>query len=223
MVLNVKLAIATALALSSSVAAQQPTNARPRPMVFGVALACTESFCEPGMRGRVRGAGRAASTGAPTYQAYPHIIAVAPGSAAERAGIQPGDVLETIDGLSLLSTQGAERMAQATAGEHVQLGFDRQGRPISFSLELGPPSIVSSGSKRLMGDYMQLQGRISGNVSMEVWSEEPVYMLPDSASGSIDLQLGTKTIIRLKLVKDSVGPGSQRNPTGAKKPDPQRF
>lgn len=223
MVLNIKLLVAACLVLCSSLASAQAGTPNARPLLFGFALMCTTgtgSLCESGMRGRVGGAGRAGSTSTPASRGYPQVTAVAPGTAAERAGIRPGDLLQTIDGLSLLSTEGAERLAHAAAGQHVQLGFERDGKPISFSLELGPPSLAGSNSEKITGGYVSLQG---GNVSMEVWSEEPVSLVADSASRSIAFQIGTKTIIRLKLAKDSTGTGGQRGGTGAKKPEPQWF
>jgi membrane-associated protease RseP (regulator of RpoE activity) len=197
---------------SAAGAAQQPTATgvpRVQPLLYGFALGCTD--CEPGMRGRVGGAGRGAPP-AVTYTKYPQIVAVAPGSAAERAGIHPGDELHTIDGLSFLSPEGAERFAHAAAGEHVALGFERDAKPISFSLVLGPPSLPTRGAERENTGYMAIRAqKLHGDLGLDFWSDQLIYVIPDSASGTITFQIGTGTIIRMKYTKDSSGTGNRRD------------
>jgi membrane-associated protease RseP (regulator of RpoE activity) len=213
------------LALCSALAmAQQPTTAtntpRPRPLLFGFALECTD--CEPGqgMRGRVGGGGRSGSTTAQTNKSYPHVVAILPGSPAERAGIRPGDELRVIDGLSLLSPQGAERLARAAAGEQVQLGFERNAKPISFSLRLGAPSRAGSAGERMNIGYMAINGQLHGDIRMDFWTDQPIYTFPDSTTGTITFQIGTGTIVRMKFTKDSTDPANRR---GEKKNEQQWF
>lgn len=199
--------IAAALVLSSAVAAAQqptvPSPSRARPLLFGFALACTSPICEPGMRGRVGGPGNAGGANGSTDLRYPQVMAVAPGSAAERAGIRPGDVLQTIDGLSLLSAQGTERMAQAAAGERVLLGFDRHGKSMSFILELGLPSLSAKDVSKILTGYMSIQGHLHGDLKTEIWSDQPIYAFPDSTTGTVRFQIGTSTIVTIKYIKDS--------------------
>lgn len=213
------------LALCSALAmAQQPTatnTSRPRPLLFGFALECTD--CEPGqgMRGRVGGGGRSGSATAQATKTYPHVVAVFPGSPAERAGIRPGDELHAIDGLSLLSPQGAERLARAAAGEQVQLGFERNAHPVSFSLLLGAWSPAASGrEERVTGGYMAINGTLHGDIRMDFWTDQPIYTFPDSTAGTVTFQIGTGTIIRMKYTKDSTDPANRR---GEKKNEPQWF
>lgn len=59
------------------------------------------------------------------------ILEVVPGSVAERAGIQPGDVLLAIDGQALAKAQEIERLK--TPGEHT-LEVLRAGREVSLQL-----------------------------------------------------------------------------------------
>ncbi len=212
------------LALCSALAmAQQPATMntpRPRPLLFGFALECTD--CPGGgMRGRVGGGARGGSATTQTNKTYPHVVAVLPGSPAERAGIRPGDELHAIDGLSLLSPQGAERLARAAAGEQVQLGFERNAHPISFSLLLGASSPAASGrEERIIGGYMAINGTLHGGIRMDLWSDEPIYAVPDSATSTITFQIGTGTIIRMKYTKDS---SDAANRPGAKKNEQQWF
>jgi regulator of sigma E protease len=137
------------------------------------------------MRGRVGGPGNGVAANLPTYVKNPQVMAVAPGSAAERAGILPGDVLQTIDGLSVLSSQGTERMARAAAGERVQLGFERHGKPMSFILELGAPSLSARGATKVMSDYVAINGQLHGDLKAEIWSDQPIYAFPDSVTGTV--------------------------------------
>jgi hypothetical protein len=219
MVLKMRsVAVATAgLALCSTFAtAQQPsTSGAPRPRLFGFALECID--CGEGARGRVGGPGRSGSTTAQANKTYPHVIAVAPGSAAERGGVRPGDELRSIDGLSLLTAQGADRLARAVAGEQVELGFERNAKPVVLSLRLGAPSVPAAGGpNESMSGYMTINGQLHGDIHIEFWSDEQIHMTPDSASGTVIFQIGSGTIIRMKYTKDAADP---TNRSSAKKDD----
>jgi hypothetical protein len=62
---------------------------------------------------------------------YPTIYRVDPGSPAERAGLQRGDVLIQIDGVSLLTPEGGRRFGAVKPGQRVRWGYRRDGRPAS--------------------------------------------------------------------------------------------
>jgi len=228
MVLNLTRARAALIASVASicwatgVAAQRSPNTAPlraRPLLFGFALECTD--CDPGMRGRGRsgGGGRGAST-ILTYTSYPHVIAVAPGSAAERAGIRPGDILQEIDGMSVLTSDAAARFANAAPGEKVTLGVERAGKPILFSLVLGPPTLPSTGGERILSGYMALNGTMHGDMTLDFWSDEQIHMVADSITQTMTFQIGNGTIIRLKFTKDTT---DAANRPGAKKDGSQWF
>ena len=171
-----------------------------RPLLFGFALGCFD--CPPGEGARGRGRG-----GAPvvSYRSFPHVLSVAPGSAAEQAGIKEGDILQSIDGLSVLTDPGATRLARAVDGEQVRLVFERNSKPIEFSLVLG--SIASrradSGPTKILMGYMALQGTLSGDLKMEIWTDDPIVFTEptptsaDGPAGETVLRIGDKTVIRL--------------------------
>jgi hypothetical protein len=60
---------------------------------------------------------------------YPTIYRVDPGSPAETAGLQRGDVLIQIDGYSLLTPEGGRRFGAVKPGQRVRWGYRRDGRP----------------------------------------------------------------------------------------------
>lgn len=201
-----------ALLLSSTAVAQRSPNTSPlraRPLLFGFALECTD--CEPGMgpRGRSGGGGRGPTT-VWTYSTYPRVLAVAPGSAAEHAGIRPGDVLHEIDGMSVLTNEAAVRFAAAADGEKITLGFERNGKPMSFPLVLGAPTFPSTSVKQIIGGYGAAHtGQFQGSVDMEFWSDVPISVVADSATRSVTFQIGTSTIIRLKVDTVATNPANR--------------
>lgn len=190
--------------LSSAILrAQQPTKAPALPhheLLYGFALECVD--CDAGMRGRVGGGG-SATPDQMSDKSYPHVIAVAPGGAAELAGIRPGDVLQEIDGLSVLSPRGAERFAKAAAGQDVRLGLERNGKAILASLVLGRWVLPANGTREMNVGYMSINGQLHGGIRMDFWTDEPIYTIPDSVAGTITFQIGRSTIIRMKYTKDS--------------------
>ena len=70
------------------------------------------------------------------YMDYPRVVAVSPGGLAERVGIREGDVLKSVDGMSILSSDGARRFSSARVAEPIRLTLDRSGK--AFDVELLP-------------------------------------------------------------------------------------
>jgi S1-C subfamily serine protease len=64
------------------------------------------------------------------FQQPPEIAAVAPGSPADSAGITAGDTLVAVDGISVLTPDGARRFLNAPAGVALQLMLRRGGSSI---------------------------------------------------------------------------------------------
>lgn len=60
----------------------------------------------------------------------PRIEAIQPGSAAERAGFQPGDVIVSIDGSPIESFADMQRRVSASPGETLTIVVDRNGREV---------------------------------------------------------------------------------------------
>ena len=63
---------------------------------------------------------------------------VIPGEAAERAGVQMGDVVTAINGVSVDGVSGLQAtIAQFKPGESVQLSIIRYGQPVAVAVKLG--------------------------------------------------------------------------------------
>jgi regulator of sigma E protease len=63
----------------------------------------------------------------------PRIEAIQPGSAAERAGFQPGDLVLSIDGREIASFTDMQRIVSASADDTLTIVVDRQGREMTLS------------------------------------------------------------------------------------------
>ncbi len=197
--------------LGAPLAAQQPQappsaqlrRGEEHPLLFGFALECSVS-CAPGERARGRSGGGGGLPAA--LEHFPLVIAVAPGSAAERAGIHPDDRLTSIDGHSVVTETGAERLATAKAGEIVKLEFERAGKPMTVSLLLGatPNPGAASTQRRIFGGYAALHGEhVHGNLDIEIWSDEPIVPSDSVQNGTVIMRIGTSTLIKMRLGPDS--------------------
>jgi membrane-associated protease RseP (regulator of RpoE activity) len=131
------------------------------------------------------------------YTEYPRVVAVAPGGAAERAGVREGDVLKTVDGMSVLSPEGARRFSSARVGDEIHLTFDRGGKTVD--LELSPRFGRGFGMRgdRPMREPVprEYSGRV-GDATIDVTSDDPVVATTD-ASGMLTLRIGG-TIVRIR-------------------------
>ena len=81
---------------------------------FGFGITC--SHCE------IRGDNRW------RFTRYPEVYSVDPGSPAARAGLQKGDVLRAVDGLSLLKEEGVDRFDALEPGQTVRWTYRRGGQ-----------------------------------------------------------------------------------------------
>lgn len=188
-----------------------------RPVLYGFALECVG--CEPLLFSRGRGSDQTpALDWSYSYTSYPHVAAVLPGSGAEVAGIQVGDVLVAIDGVSLLTIDGTKKFASATSGDSVHLSFDRGSKTIDVPLVLGRPAGGRGGRGGTMMTLDALSARYAGaygNVDLDVWSDEPVFVTRDS-TGAMILRTGT-TVFRLRTdLADSTSVGRGRAGAGGR-------
>ena len=184
-------------------------SAGPRPMLFGFALEC--SGCT---RERPEG-----ESMLPVwhYTNYPRVVAVAEGGAAQRAGIREGDVLMSVDGMSILSSEGARRFSAARLADDVRLTIDRGGKSIDVELQ---PRMARAGFV-LRGDRpfqepvpREYSGRV-GDVTIDATSNEPVVATTDSL-GMLTLRIGG-TVVRIRPVP------TPENRKGMKLPKPKPF
>jgi len=69
------------------------------------------------------------------YGGFPPIVAVRPGSPAERAGVKVGDRVTKIDGRSILDEDGALRLASVDQRETLRLTVQRDGKDVEYVLK----------------------------------------------------------------------------------------
>ena len=67
----------------------------------------------------------------------PIVGAVLPGSAAQKAGLQPGDHITALGGRSIATFGDMVRFVQIRAGEHVRIDFDRGDQALSRAVTIG--------------------------------------------------------------------------------------
>ncbi|MEA3041405.1 MAG: regulator of sigma protease, partial [Sphingomonadales bacterium] len=67
------------------------------------------------------------------YVLAPRIESVQAGSAAERAGFQPGDLVQSINGRPISSFADMQRIISGSAGDVLSVGVDRGGQPVTLS------------------------------------------------------------------------------------------
>ncbi|MCX7683709.1 MAG: RIP metalloprotease RseP [Acetobacteraceae bacterium] len=60
------------------------------------------------------------------------VVTVVPGSAAERAGILPGDRIVALDGAAITRFEEVQRHIRPRAGQPVLVGIERDGRPLEL-------------------------------------------------------------------------------------------
>lgn len=81
-----------------------------------------------------RDCGEDESTGAFHFRAPPVVVSVEPGSPAARAGLQAGDRLTHVDGVSLVSEEGWPRLQAILPGHEVRFTYTRGGRTHQASM-----------------------------------------------------------------------------------------
>jgi hypothetical protein len=97
---------------------------------FGLALGCTPSCT----RSRA-----ADGTTYWRYDSYPPIVALRARGPASNARLLVGDIVTHVDGVSILSAEGAQRFAEASTRNGLTLTIRRNGEERRFHLTAGPP------------------------------------------------------------------------------------
>jgi hypothetical protein len=183
----------------------------PRPLLFGFALECVrcESTSQCGFPGR----GPAATW---HYNEYPSIADVAPGAPADRAGIRRGDVLMDVDGISLLTDEGAQRFSALRAGDTVRLTLSRAKKTFDVTLPLfrgrgGMAGGIFPRGRGVASTPLEKRPNytgLAGKTAIEVWSAAPVVVSTDS-SGATILRIGETTV---RLQPKSAKPAGKEKP-----------
>lgn len=170
-------------------------SAGPRPLLFGFAVDCTRCRLGPGD-----------IDPAPVwhYAEWPRIAAVKPGGSAAVAGVQEGDTIVLVDGLSILSPDGARRFSAVRPGDRVHLTLHRGGRPVDAFITLRRPAEVALPSTaRATAEVPRYSGELNG-AAVDVWSGAPVTVTVDS-TGALVIQTGSSTI-RVAPAMPATGP-----------------
>jgi TonB-dependent SusC/RagA subfamily outer membrane receptor len=105
-------------------------DTRSRPALtnrLGLAIVC-DSVCSPAQ----------ARDGTEYYRfgRYPSVFALVAGGPAEGAGLKPGDVLTDIDGISILTEEGALRFIGRDSKESMRVNVLREGKKVGFVVSL---------------------------------------------------------------------------------------
>lgn len=117
---------------------------------------------------------------APVWEsdATPELAMVAAEGPAGRAGLRSGDRLTHIDGLSILSREGARRFGRVMPGQRVRLTVKRGGSTLTRELTLSSrpevrAAIAATAPRTAIRPSLRRELRYTGqleNVSVEVWS-----------------------------------------------------
>jgi membrane-associated protease RseP (regulator of RpoE activity) len=155
----------------------------PRALLWGFAVDCRRCSLAPGN-----------DDPAPVwhYSEPPRVAAVRRNGAADLAGVQEGDTILAIDGLSILSADGARRFSRVRPGDRVRLTLHRDGRPFDATLQLGRPPEVPPPVPASTKQPPRYSGEVGG-AAVDVWSASPVAVSVDS-TGALVIQTGTSTI-----------------------------
>jgi serine protease Do len=69
-----------------------------------------------------------------------HVVAVTAGSAAEQAGLQPGDIITRVNEATLSSAAaGKQLIRQARVGQQLMLTVERNGQTLVLLVQLAAP------------------------------------------------------------------------------------
>ena len=156
------------------------------------------------------------------YTEYPRVVAILPDGPAERAGIREGDVLVSVEGVSILSSEGARRFSAARVAQGVRLTLERAGK--SYDAEL-TARLGRGGMFGARGGFLrepvprEYSGQV-GTVMVDATSDEPVVATTDSL-GALTLRIGS-TVVRVRpssMLKSSKSVKLENKP----KPKPDKL
>jgi len=114
-------------------------------------------------------------------EAYPHqslvvITAVEPGSAADRAGLLPGDAVSELSGRTIKYEfqiwQVAESLRKAVVGKKISIGGRRSGR----TLYGGEADLSASAAFMLDDEYLYFAAKVSDDVHAQSMSDSRLWM-----------------------------------------------
>ncbi len=93
----------------------------------------------------------------------PRIDQVLPGLGAEKAGLKPGDVIATVNGVAVTNReQVVEALRDFRDGQTIKLGLRREGQPVEAQVRMMTPKSGQPGSELY---YQQGTRRMGGAIS----------------------------------------------------------
>jgi len=104
------------------------------------------------------------------FSEYPSLFSVDPGSPAYEAGLRRGDVLMKIDGVSLLTGEGAGRFGQVEPGQMVEFtyrrgGSERSTRVRAIERPSGSDMVSAEGLTEAVADLERIQSQRARELS----------------------------------------------------------
>ena len=154
----------------------------PKPLLFGFALDCTRCRLAPGDDDPM-----------PVwrYVDLPRVAAVRPGSAAADGGVASGDTIVAVDGMSILSANGARRFSTVRAGDRVRLTLRRDGQERDVTVALRRAGDRPS-ARVAAAEQPTYSGQVAG-ASVAVWGPAPAAVTVDS-TGALVMQIGASRV-----------------------------
>lgn len=120
---------------------------------------------------------------------------VVPGSAAQQAGMMPGDIIVAVDGQAVTLSQELGRMiGSLSAGQKVQLSLMRNGGPIQLIASLTAPDAVIA-KHELLQPILKVRQLPAAPVGATVAAAIPPVITPAGQSAIPPEPAGTSTIV----------------------------
>jgi regulator of sigma E protease len=93
------------------------------------------------------------------------VTGISPSSPAEQAGLQLGDIIREINGITIDQVDRLRELVSSHAGQPISLSIDRQGQPLTVSLTPRTPDQIPTGQGALgvmlgNGSYIMVQHSI---------------------------------------------------------------
>lgn len=120
------------------------------------------------------------------FSSPPRVTRVLDASPAERAGIEEGDLLVSIDGQSLTAAEGGERFGMLTPGTPIALGVRRDGRELLIQVAPGERPRQDVPDLAWLHEYQSLQGRLQAYVDSLHQRQGPFRVRLDSLRAHLD-------------------------------------
>lgn len=136
-----------------------------------------------------------------------------PPSPAAAAGIQPGDVIVSVDGQDVADFAAAAALIQAAPGQSVPIVVDRDGQSLSLSVT---PDTVTRQVVDQDGQTVDTQVGVIGVTGTVDYVRQPIWSGPAAAVDNVGAVAGIIVQLPVKVYETaaSLVTGSERDPNG---------